>query len=36
MEFGNVLEFINFISLAILMNFPDQLVIVICKLVLED
>ena len=36
MEFGNFLEFIYFSSLAISVNFPNQLVTVICNLVLKD
>ena len=36
MEFGNVPEFIYFISLEILVNFDDQLVTVIRKPILED
>ena len=36
MEFGNYLEFIYFRSLAISVNFPDQLVPVICDPVLKD
>ena len=36
MESGNFLEFIYFNSLAISVNFPDQLVTVICNPVLKD
>ena len=36
MEFENFLEFIYFTLLAILVNFPDQLVTVICNPVLKD
>ena len=36
MEFGNFLEFIYFSSLAISVNFPDQLVIVISNPILKD
>ena len=35
MEFGNFLEFIYFNLIAISMNFPDQLVTVICNPVLK-
>ena len=31
MEFGNFLEFIYFNLLAISVNFPDHLIIVICN-----
>ena len=36
MKFGNFLEFIYFSSLAISVNFFDQLVTVICNPVLKD
>ena len=36
MEFENFLEFIYFNLIAILVNFPDQLVIVFCNSVLKD
>ena len=36
MEFENFLEFIYFSKLAISVNFPDQLVIVIHNPVLKD
>ena len=36
MEFGNFLEFIYFSFLGISMNFPNQLVTVICNTVLKD
>ena len=35
MESGKFLEFIYFNSLVISMNFPDQLVTMICNLVLK-
>ena len=35
MEFGNLMEFIYFSSIAISVNFHDQLVIVICNPVLK-
>ena len=36
MEFGNFMEFIYFSLLAISVNFPDQLVNVVCNPVLKD
>ena len=36
MESRNFMEFIYFILLAISVNFPDQLVTVICNPVLKD
>ena len=36
MEFGKFLEFIYLSSLAISVNFPNQLVIVICNPDLKD
>ena len=36
MEFGNFMEFIYLSLIAILVNFPYQLVIVICNPILKD
>ena len=36
MEFGNFLKFIYLCLLAISVNFPNKLVIVICNPVLKD
>ena len=36
MEFGNFMKFIYLSLLAVSMNFPDQLVTVICNPVLKD
>ena len=36
MEFGNFMKFIYFSLLSILVNFPDQLVNVVCNPVLKE